>query len=499
MNPVAAVELRGITKAFPGVVALDDVSIRLEEGSCHALVGENGAGKSTLGKILAGLYQPDAGEIVLFGKTVKFAGPLAAAEAGVAIVHQELLFCENLTVEENLVLHHMPSLGPFVDFRTMRETARKWLENVNLDVDPGATVGNLPLGRQQLVQIAGALGRGARIVIFDEPTSSLTQPETEALFAQIQQLKERAVTCVYVTHRMEEIFRLCDHVSVLRDGKHVASAPVGELDRHKIVQLMVGRDIAPVSSEPPPVGATSLEVKDLSSPKRFSGVSFELRAGEVLGLAGLVGSGRTEIAEALFGLDPRARGGIKLSGKELTDESPRQRMALGLGFLPEDRKRLGLVLGMNARENIALPTMAERAKAGFVSFSAERSLAGKYFDLLRVRAPSVESGVLGLSGGNQQKIVLAKWLAAHCEVLILDEPTRGVDVGAKAEIHELIRDLARQGKAILVISSELEELMVLATRLIVVRNGKIAGELPATDATEEAIMRLMTGVTAVAG
>lgn len=494
MTDVPAVETVRITKTYPGVTALDGVSIQIRAGECHALMGENGAGKSTLGKVLSGLIQPDSGEIHLFGETVHFTGPLAASHAGISIVHQELVFCENLSVEENLSLGAMPSKGPFLDRARLRKRAVEWLERVNADVDPGELVGNLPLGKQQLVQIAGALGVGAKVVIFDEPTSSLTLPESDRLFEQIRDLKKQGVTCVYVSHRMEEIFALCDVVSVLRDGRHVTTRPISELDRNELVRLMVGRDIPSSASQTTAVGEVMLEVHGLTSPGKFRDVSFDLHAGEIVGLAGLVGSGRTEIAEALFGILPATSGSVMVKGRDVRPESPSQMMAQGVGLVPEDRKRLGLILTMNARENISLPTLDQVAPAGFVSAAREREVAQRYFDLLNVRAPSTEAPSVGLSGGNQQKLVLAKWLAAHCDVLILDEPTRGVDVGAKAEIYEHIRELARQGKAILVISSELQEVILLSTRILAVRQGSIAGDVLGSLATEEGLLRMMTGV-----
>ncbi len=492
-----AVEVCGITKGFPGVVALDDVSLRINHGDCHALIGENGAGKSTLGKVLAGLVHPDKGEILLFGKPVKFSGPLEASAAGVSIVHQELVFCENLSVEENLLLHRLPSKGPFLDRAKMRDQATTWLAKIGADIDPAANVGKLPLGKQQLVQIAGALGLGAKIVIFDEPTSSLTQPEAETLFTQIEQLKAEGVTCIYVSHRMEEIFRLCDAVSVLRDGRHVATKLIGEIDREGLVRLMVGRDIRPSTAVKTALGEPLIQVENLSSPGKFENVSFEVKAGEIVGLAGLVGSGRTEIAEALFGIDRNAYGTVKLKGKKVKPENPSQMMKEGLGLVPEDRKRLGLVLTMNSRENITLPTLSDTATLSFVRSNDERAVAAKYFELLNVKAPTTEAGTLGLSGGNQQKLVLAKWLAANCDILVLDEPTRGVDVGAKAEIYELMRSLAKAGRAILMISSELQEVITLSNRILAIRAGKVAGEVPANLATEEDLLRLMTGVAAV--
>ncbi len=494
---IPAIEVREVTKTYPGVTALDRVSLTIKAGECHALMGENGAGKSTLGKTLAGLIQPDSGSIILFGKEVHLRNPIDAVRAGVSIVHQELIAFENLTVEENLAMESIPHIGPFVNFSAMRSDAQSWLDNVHSKIDPAARLGDLPTSQQQVVLIAGAVARGAKVVIFDEATSSLSNREAEVLFDQIERLKSSGVTCIYVSHRMDEIFRLCDTVSVLRDGKLVGTKPASELDREKLVQMMIGRVIEHTDREAAPTGEVQLEVKGLSSPQKFHDVSFALRAGEILGFAGLVGSGRSEIAEALFGLDRHARGDIKLKGKPVQPRNPAQMMDLGLGLVPEDRKRQGLVLIMNSRENITLPTLPEDATLGWVNSRKEISVAKKFFEKLRVKAPSTESDTLGLSGGNQQKLVLAKWLAAECDVLILDEPTRGVDVGAKAEIHDLIRDLAHEGKAVIVISSELPEVLGISTRILVVREGTIVGEIDGKAATEGSVLRLMTGVSAV--
>ena len=499
MSSAPAVEVRGLTKLYPGVRALDDVSLGIRAGACHALMGENGAGKSTLGKILAGLIQPDSGEVLLFGQPVHFRNPLEAARAGVSIVHQELIAFENLTVEENLAMEAMPARGPFVDFSAMRAQAQNWLAAVNAPINPAARLGDLPTSYQQLVLIAGALARGAKVVIFDEPTSSLSQRETEILFEQIGRLKAVGVTCIYVSHRMDEIFRLCDCVSVLRDGRHVATKEASDVDRDSLVRLMIGRDIEFAPWLPPEPGPPLLEVEGLSSPRKFWNISFALRSGEILGFAGLVGSGRSEVAEAIFGLDRMARGTIKLRGAQVVPRSASHMMRLRVGLLPEDRKRQGLVMALNARENVTLPTLPSYALAGFVSSSKERQVAQGLFSRLRVKARSTEAETLGLSGGNQQKLVLAKWLAANCDVLMLDEPTRGVDVGAKAEIHALIRDLAREGKAVLVISSELPEVLGISTRILVLREGEVVGELAASEASEEKVARLMTGVTEASG
>ncbi|MBX7135541.1 MAG: sugar ABC transporter ATP-binding protein [Fimbriimonadaceae bacterium] len=493
-------ETRHITKRFPGVVALDEVSVQVETGSCHALMGENGAGKSTLGKIIAGLYQPDSGEIWLDGSLVQFANPLAAMRVGIGMVHQELVFCENLSVAENLCLDSLPASGIFLQRGEMIRRATEWLEALQVQIDPQTPVGDLPIAKQQLIQIAGAVGRGARVIIFDEPTSSLSLFETEMLYGLIRKIRAAGVTCVYVSHRMDEIYELCDTVTVLRDGCLVETRPLAETSRDELVKMMVGRQLEAVDhvAFSPQLGDVALTVEGLSSPDRFENISLSLRRGEILGLAGLVGAGRTEVVEALFGLDPGAVGNVTLLGKEISHPSPSKMLSAGFGLVPEDRKRHGLVLNMNARENISLPTLDRLAQLGWVRMGEERDLAEQYFETLRVKAPNVESGAVGLSGGNQQKLVIAKWLAAHCEVLALDEPTRGVDVGAKAEIHELIRGLALQGKAVIVVSSDLPELLALSTRILVLRNGRIEGEVTREQATEEAVMRLMTGVGATA-
>jgi ABC-type sugar transport system ATPase subunit len=492
------VEVGGITKSFPGVLALDDVNVRVAAGSCHGLVGENGAGKSTLGKIISGLLRPDAGTILLGGESVRFYSPLDAKRVGIEMVHQELVFCENLSVAENLCLDAPPCHGPFVDGRETLRRAAGWLADIQADVDPTMRLGALPISKQQLVQIAGAVGKGAKVLIFDEPTSSLSLHETQILFDQIRKLLEAGVTCIYVSHRMDEVFELCDTVTVLRDGRVVGTEPIGSLSHDLLVRMMIGRDIEAPSTESGlgPPGDVFLKVEGLSSPGRFRDVSFSVRAGEIVGMAGLVGAGRTEIAEAIFGLDPNARGDVFIAGARLGQRAPAMVMKNGLGLVPEDRKRQGLVLGMNARENISLPTLRDLSRLGWVLSGRERALAERYFRQMQVKAPTTEALAMGLSGGNQQKLVMAKWLAADCDVLILDEPTRGVDVGAKAEIHRLIRDLAADGRAVLAISSELPELLTISTRILVIRNGRIAGELEARGATEEAVMRLMTGVEA---
>ena len=485
-----------ISKRFPGVLALDRVSLEINQGDCHALIGENGAGKSTLGKILAGVYTADSGEIRLNGEVVAPANPLAARRLGIAMVHQELAFCPNLTVAENLCLGDLPRKAGFVSRSKIRGLAQQMLDTIEADLPVDAPIGELTTGQEQMVQIAAALGLDAKVIVMDEPTSSLSAKESEHLFHLLARLKERKITVIYVSHRLEEIFRLCDRVSVLRDGKHVATESICETTPERIVQQMIGREL--IVSHPAHVerelGAEVLRVENWSSPGKFRDIHFSLREGEILGLGGLVGAGRSEVASAIFGLDPLRTGRMYIRGKEVAIETPQQALEAGIGLLPEDRKRQGLVLSMNCRENTSLAMLPALSTAGVLWKGEERALAQRYTDQLRVRTPSIDAGISGLSGGNQQKIALAKWLARQCKILIVDEPTRGVDVGAKSEIHQLLDRLACKGTAILLISSELPELMNLSRRIIVLREGVEMGELRREDFSPPALMRLMAGL-----
>lgn len=495
MNTAIAVELRGVTKRFLGSVALRDVNLTIAAGSCHGLVGENGAGKSTLGKILAGIHQADAGQIRLFGQPCRFRHPAEALAAGVALVHQELAFCENMTVAENLLLGRLPARGLWLSMQQLKDAAQQLLADIAPDMDITQRLGELPVSQQQLVQIATAVGRGARLIIFDEPTSSLSEQEALRLHQLIRRLQAQGVTCLYISHRLSEVFALCDTISVLRDGELVCSAPCAALDADTVIRHMIGRPLAeyfPKHIQQAP-GEVLLAVEHLRSPGKFSDVSFQVRRGEIVGLAGLVGAGRTELAEALFGLDPHARGRIFLLGQRLSRLRPARLIASGLGLLPEDRKRHGLVGEMSIADNLTLPILPRLAIWGWLKRAQQYKLAQHYIDQLRIRAPSVLTAVATLSGGNQQKVMLARWLAAHCPVLILDEPTRGVDVGAKAEIHAWIDEWAARGFGILLISSELPELLNLSTRLLIMREGRLVGELPREELNQERVLRLMTG------
>ncbi|MEP6989902.1 MAG: sugar ABC transporter ATP-binding protein [bacterium] len=491
-----AVRFENVSKRFPGVQALSGVSLDIAEGSCHALCGENGAGKSTLGKILAGLQSPDDGTLYVFGKPVHLDTPHAAIANGIAMVHQELAFCENMSVAENLCLGDIPTRRGLVDYDEMRRRANALLAETGTVLDVRGRLGELSIGNRQMVQIAAAVGGGARIIVFDEPTSSLSQVEAERLYALIGRLQAQGVTCIYVSHRMPEIFALCDAVSVLRDGAHVATRPTAGITEGQLVEMMIGRSLADYIPEPNALarGAEVLRAEGITVPGRFENVSLTLHAGEVVGLAGLMGAGRSEVACALFGLDPLRAGTVYFRGERVRINDPQKAIRLGIGFVPEDRKRQGLVLCESAMHNTSLPTLAYLSRFRWIRRGVERSQTGALFQKLRVRTPGLDTVVAGLSGGNQQKVVLAKWLAAKPSVLILDEPTRGVDVGAKAEIHALIGELAAQGTAILVISSELPEVLRLSERILVLRDGRLVGEIEREQATQESLLRMMAGI-----
>ncbi len=495
------IEFRGITKTFGGVTALRDVSLSIERGECHGLMGENGAGKSTLGKVLAGIHRPDGGAMLIGGELQVFGSPRDAMKAGVAMVHQELAFCPDLTVAENLSMGRYPrKWGVAVDRVAMARRARDLLDAIGVrHLDVRQTMGELSTAQEQLVQIAAAVGINPRAIVFDEPTSSLGEADAQNLFRLIERLKTRGVTTIYVSHRMPELFRLCNRISVLRDGQYVGTLKEGEMTQERVVRMMIGRnvedylphhDTAPAVPDSQPV----LRVRGLGSPGRFRGMDFEIRAGEIVGFAGLVGAGRSEVARAIFGLDPSARGEVEIDGRPLPLGSVRTSMRAGIGLVPEDRKRQGCVLGMGCRANISLAILERLQRAGMLDRVGEARIARVNFEQLRVKAASLDAPVSTLSGGNQQKIVLAKWLARGGRLLIVDEPTRGVDVGAKAAIHALIDQLAQKGLAVMLISSELPEVVGLSTRVLVMRDGQLVGELPRAQATQDAVMRLMAGV-----
>jgi ABC-type sugar transport system ATPase subunit len=494
---MAFIEFKNIVKVFAGVTALNDVSLSIERGETHALMGENGAGKSTLGKSLAGVHRPTSGRIFIDGKPAEINSPADAARYGIGMVHQELAFVPELSIAENLSLGKAPrKFGFFLSRREMVRRAKDLLGHIGVTLDVTAPMKQLSTAEEQLVQIASAIGTGANVLIFDEPTSSLSERESRQLFALMADLKKRGVTQIYVSHRMPEVFALCDRISVLRDGRYVGTLDRAEATQDKVVQMMIGR---PVSDYLPDHlaaarGNVVLEVKNLRSPSKFENVNLSIRAGEIVGLAGLVGAGRSEIARAIFGLDPMASGSVKVDGNPVKLGSIRSALRAGIGMVPEDRKRQGLVLMMSGRYNFSLASLSKFSAMGFLKHAEERIETEKYFDQLKVKTSSIAAAVAGLSGGNQQKVVIAKWLARGGKLLIVDEPTRGVDVGAKAAIHKLLDELAKSGVAILLISSELPEVIALSSRILVMREGQLAGEIPHGQATQENVLRLMAGV-----
>jgi ABC-type sugar transport system ATPase subunit len=491
------IQFESITKTFAGVTALSEVSLSIARGECHGLMGENGAGKSTLGKVLAGIYRPDGGTFRIDGVEHSFRSPAAALHAGVGMVHQELAFCPDLSVAENLCMGQYPRrLGLLVNRGEMNRRAEKLLARLGVSLDVRQPMRALSTAQEQLVQIASAVGIDARVIVFDEPTSSLSEPEAQRLFKLIEDLRTRGVTMIYVSHRMPEVFRLCDRISVLRDGKYVGTLDRNEATQDKIVQMMIGRTVESYLPHHVRKGRDDvvLRVRNLTSPGKFSNVNFEIKAGEIVGFAGLVGAGRSEVAAAVFGLDRRATGTVEMNGTPLSLANVKSAMKRGIGLVPEDRKRQGLVLGMSGRANYSLAMLDRLSRLGLLDRPAEKRGAKDYFAKLRVKTPSLEAPVAGLSGGNQQKIALAKWLGRDSRLLIVDEPTRGVDIGAKAAIHELIDQLAQQGVAIFLISSELPEVLAMSTRVLVMRDGKLVGEIPRDQATQERVLRLMAGV-----
>jgi len=494
LAPLLAVE--GIEKSFPGVRALSGVSFEVAPGEVHALLGENGAGKSTLIKIISGVYQPDAGTIHVDGRPLRFESPDDARRAGIATIYQELLLFRDLSVAENIFMGHAPrSRGGWLDWTAMAAKTEALLASLEItDLRPGQIVGSLSVGNRQRVEILRALSQDAQLLIMDEPTAALTEYDVTRLFDLVRRLKSRGVGIIYISHRMDEIFQLADRVTVLRDGAHVGTRKVAETSSGELVQMMVGRRIESLFPKVEvPIGKPVLEVRDLVRRPLTKGVSLTVRAGEIVGLAGLVGSGRSELAQTIFGATPAESGQILLSGKQVAVRSPGAARALGIAYVPEDRATQGLVRPMTVRENFSLASLAKVARFGFIDSAAETRLAEAGVNRFRVRAGSLDQVVGRLSGGNQQKIVLGKWLANQPKLLILDEPTRGIDVGAKAEIHRLMCELAAQGLAILMISSELPEVLGMSDRVLVMREGRLVAEFARADATPEAVGAAMMG------
>jgi ribose transport system ATP-binding protein len=491
------VEMTGIEKRFPGVHALKAAQFDLQAGEVHALMGENGAGKSTLMKILSGIYRRDGGELRVNGKPADPDGPAAAQALGIGIIHQELSLMNDLTAAQNVLIGREPrrSFGR-LDERALNAQVAAIFGSMNLHLDPRVQVGALTIARQQIIEIAKALSYRPRVLIMDEPTAALNDAEIAELFVIIAKLKSEGVGIVYISHKMDEIKRIADRVTVMRDGEYVGTVGAADTPLSKIISMMVGREVAETPPDIPDTSAAdvALEVTGLSRGREIRNVGFSVRKGEILGFAGLMGAGRTEVARAIFGADPRDAGEIRVHGEARDIRAPYDAVRAGIGYLSEDRKHFGLATGMNVRANVAMASLGRFAsRVGVLDEKAMKQVAAGYIDQLGIRTPSDAQNVALLSGGNQQKVVVAKWLLRDCDILIFDEPTRGIDVGAKSEIYKLLEDLAAQGRAIIVISSELPEVMRLSHRIAVMCEGRLTGILPGgAGTTQEDIMKLAT-------
>ena len=489
--------MEGIYKSFPGVQALSDARFELRYGEVHALVGENGAGKSTMMKILGGIYHKDAGTITFEGQDVDITSPGMAQHLGISIIHQELNLMPHLTVAQNIFIGREPrgKLSFVVDDKTTNEKTIRLFDMLNLRLDPNTKVSDLTVAKQQMVEIAKALSFNAKILVMDEPTAALTDAEIEELFTIIRQLRDQGVGIVHISHRLEELKQISDRVTVMRDGKYIDTLKTREASIDKIISLMVGRTIYESVPELPedPNQEVVLEVRNLQRGKALRDVSFDLKRGEILGFAGLIGAGRTEVARAIFGADSREAGEILIKGRQVTIKSPGDAVKHGIGYLSEDRKRYGLALAMDVKENVVLASMKKFLKLlGWMDSKKTVDRGREIISALNIKTPNLEQKVVYLSGGNQQKVVIGKWLTADTDILIFDEPTRGIDVGAKSEIYKLLNDLAHQGKAIIMISSELPEILRMSHRVVVMCEGRVTGILNANEATQESIMKYAT-------
>jgi ribose transport system ATP-binding protein len=492
----AVLQMRGISKTYPGVRALDGVDFEVRAGEVHALVGENGAGKSTLMKILAGAQPRDAGQILIDGEPVAVDTPQKAMSLGISIIYQEFNLVPYMSAAENIFLGREPAgaLPGLIDFARLYAEAQEIVDRLGVRLSVRTPVNRLSIAQQQMVEVAKATSRRARIIAMDEPSATLTEHELLNLFSLIRQLQSDGVSVIYISHRLEEIFEIADRVTVLRDGQLVATKDVGDTDRDGIIRMMVGRELKDkIPKQAAPIGEPVLTVRGLSRAESLHDVSFTVHRGEVLGIAGLVGAGRTEVARCVFGADRYDSGEILIDGQRVEINSPQDAIRYGIGLVTEDRKAHGLVLGMGLRENISLPNLQMLSRLGFVRRGEEKSITEGYVSDLAIRTPSIEQLVQNLSGGNQQKVVLAKWLFTNSKVLIFDEPTRGIDVGSKVEIYQLMNRLAESGVGIIMISSELPEVLGMSDRVLVMHEGRITGEMSRMEATQEAVMHLATG------
>jgi methyl-galactoside transport system ATP-binding protein/inositol transport system ATP-binding protein len=488
-------EMIDVSKSFPGVQALKNVSFRLRPGTVHALMGENGAGKSTLMKCLIGLYQMNSGKILINGKEVHISNPLEASKHGISMIHQELSPVTERSVAENLYLGRPPMKAKvFVDHKNLYRLAGKTLQGLGIDIDPYEKMGNLTVAKMQMVEIAKAVSQDASIIVMDEPTSSLTSIEVAQLFGMIKNLREKGVSVIFISHKMDEIFKICDDVTVFRDGQMVGTDLVSNMDVTKLIHLMVGRDLDEMFPKVEcPITDVVMEVRDLSSGERFSGINFDLRRGEILGFAGLVGAGRTEVLEALFGLRTKTSGTIKIKGKTVEIRRPSYALKNGLAMLTEDRRGTGIIPVSSVANNIVVANLKKYVKkSGLINHRRITNDAREYIRKIEIKTPSKDALIQNLSGGNQQKVLVARWLLTGPDILFVDEPTRGIDVGAKAEIHSLITKMAGEGKAIIMVSSEMPEILGMCDRILVMHEGRQTGIIDRCDATQERIMEFAT-------
>lgn len=497
MKDDVLVLMEGIDKSFPGVHALNQCQFELRSGEVHALVGENGAGKSTLMKVLAGIYKKDAGHIFYKGQEVDIPTPGAAQHLGISMIHQELNLMPHLTVAQNIFIGREPRKGFnfWLDEKEINEKTRYWLDMLHLKLDPRTKVSDLTVAKQQMVEIAKALSFNSEVLIMDEPTAALTESEIEELFRIIRQLRDKGVGIIHISHRLEELKQISERITVMRDGRYINTVPTQEVKIDQIISMMVGRTIYEAAPEVPenPSQEVVLEVKNLNRGHVLKDVSFKLKRGEILGFAGLVGAGRTEAARAVFGADPIDSGEIYVLGQKVQIKSPLDAVKYGIGYLSEDRKRYGLALKMDVETNVVLAAFKKFLSfLGWVNQAGTRAMTERFVQALSIKTPSLQQKVQNLSGGNQQKVIIGKWLTADTNILIFDEPTRGIDVGAKSEIYRLLNDLVQQGKSIIVISSELPEILRISHRVVVMCEGRVTGELDIAEATQEKIMTYAT-------
>ncbi len=495
MNQVI-LEMKNIDKRFSGVHALKSANIELREGEVHALMGENGAGKSTLMKVLCGIHKRDGGDVTLFGKPVDFSNIKESQEAGISIIHQELNMMNHLTVAQNIYIGREPMKnGIYIDDKKMEEDAKELFDKIGVKIDPSVILGTLTVGKQQMVEIAKAISHDSKILILDEPTAALTQPEVEELFKMMKDLREKGIGMIYISHRMDEINRISDRITVMRDGEYVGTLITKDTTKDEIVKMMVGRVIygdKKEESNVPQDAPVILEVKNLNRGKEVKNVNFKLRKGEILGFSGLMGSGRTEVARAIYGADPFDSGEIFINGKKVNIKTPEEAVKNGICYLSEDRKRYGLLLDKSVSENSVLSNLDDYISFGWINDGKIEEEATRENEKLKTKTPSMKQKLRNLSGGNQQKVIVARWLLKNSDIFIFDEPTRGIDVGAKSEMYTLMEELAAQGKSIIMISSELSEIQRLSDRVVVMCEGRITGELDIKDATQEKIMAYAT-------